>query len=340
MSQSLSIGEFADPVLAAASQFWPQAYGLFQPGINDNGLQTWSFNRALPVEVLPLTIDDAGEIRPNRHNYFELVVGCSGTTVFEIGRSEHLAVTPGDLLVIGSSTYHRPLRTRGVPSKLAVLIFESEALGSGGSSLEQAYYLSSLAAQGDDFNRLVPAKAGIPYKVLQLMWEIKSELGTGHPIADLHIRTCLKMILSLLAKHYFSMSPSEAIYHRQEDLLRLRPLLDYVDRHYNEPLSLDGAASIVYMSRSCFTRLFKQVMGRTFAHYLTQIRIQQAQSLLAITEQQIAEVGWNVGFSDQSHFSGVFRRTVNMTPLQYRQEARRTLLEKSGDGRQLTCPRH
>jgi transcriptional regulator GlxA family with amidase domain len=127
----------------------------------------------------------------------------------------------------------------------------------------------------------------------------------------------------LLAKHYFSISPSDAIYHQQEGLQRLRPLLDYVDRHYNEPLSLDGAASIVYMSRSCFTRLFKHVMGRTFACYLTQIRIQRAQSLLATTEQQIAEVGWNVGFSDQSHFSAVFRHALNMTPLQYRQEARK-----------------
>ena len=328
MSQSLSFGEVADPALAAASQFWLQAYGLFQPGINDHGLQTWSFNRALPVEVLPLTIDDAGDIRPNRHNYFEVVVGCSGTTIFEIGRSEYLAVKPGDLMVIGSSIYHRPLRPQGVPSKLAVLLFESDALGSAGSSLEQAYYLSPLAAQGEDFDRLVPAKAGIPYKVLQLMWEIKSELGNSHPVADLHIRTCLKMILSLLAKHYFSMSPSEAIYHQQEGLLRLRPLLDYVDRHYNEPLSLDTAASIVYMSRSCFTRLFKHVMGRTFACHLTQIRIQRAQSLLVTTEQQIAEVGWNVGFSDQSHFSAVFRHALNMTPLQYRQEARKKPAEK------------
>jgi AraC-like DNA-binding protein len=326
MSESLSFGEVADPVLAAGLQVWPQAYSLFQPGINDQGLQTWSFNRTLPVDVLPMSIDDGGEIRPNRHNYFELVVGCSGTTVFEIGRSRYL-VAPGDLLVIGSSLYHRPLRTRGVPSKLAVLIFESDALGSGGSSLEQAYYLGPLAAQGEDFERLVPAKSRIPYKVLQLMWEIKSELGTGNPVADLHIRTCLKMILSLLAKHYFCMSPSEAIYQQQEGLLRLRPLLDYIDREYKEPLSLDGAASIVHMSRSCFTRLFKHVMGRTFACYLTQIRIQRAQSLLVITEQQIGEVSWNVGFSDQSHFSAVFRHALNMTPLQYRQEARKKIVK-------------
>jgi len=69
-------------------------------------------------------------------------------------------------------------------------------------------------------------------------------------------------------------------------------------------------------------------MGRTFACYLTQIRIQRAQSLLVTTEQQIAEVGWNVGFSDHSHFSAVFRHALNMTPLQYRQEARKKTAEK------------
>lgn len=99
---------------------------------------------------------------------------------------------------------------------------------------------------------------------------------------------------------------------------RLRPLLDYLDLSYDRPVSVKDAKEMLYMSRSNFMRLFRQVTGQSFVSYRNRLRIARAQVLLASTQKPISEVAQDVGFCNQSYFTALFRRFVTMTPLQWR----------------------
>jgi len=63
-----------------------------------------------------------------------------------------------------------------------------------------------------------------------------------------------------------------------------------------------------------FARQFKQTVGVTPHHYLTQKRLELAQALLTKTELPLSEIAYTAGFSDQSHLARHFRHALGTTP--------------------------
>ena len=72
-----------------------------------------------------------------------------------------------------------------------------------------------------------------------------------------------------------------------------------------------------------FARLFRQATGQTPHQYVIMCRIERAKRLLTETEWPIIEIGHQVGFTDQSYFTAVFRKHVATTPNAYRADTQR-----------------
>ena len=81
------------------------------------------------------------------------------------------------------------------------------------------------------------------------------------------------------------------------------------------------AAEFVHMSYSYFSRSFKSVMGKNFAKFLNEIKIDAAKRLLLTTNKTITEISMETGFSSSSHFISNFSKSVGITPLAYRKNA-------------------
>jgi AraC-like DNA-binding protein len=99
---------------------------------------------------------------------------------------------------------------------------------------------------------------------------------------------------------------------------RLSPILEYVERNYADPITLKEAASVAKMSVPQFVRLFKKVAGMSFVSYLTHVRLSRSVRLLKESSLTIAEVAYQVGFSDQSYFDRRFKAAFNQTPRDFR----------------------
>jgi AraC family transcriptional regulator len=80
---------------------------------------------------------------------------------------------------------------------------------------------------------------------------------------------------------------------------------------------------VAQMSPDHFARLFRQATGRTPHQYVVICRIERAKRLLRETEWPIIDISRQVGFTDQSYFTAVFRRHVATTPKAYRDDAHR-----------------
>ena len=153
-----------------------------------------------------------------------------------------------------------------------------------------------------------------------LPYEQLLELLEMTPVrARLSIKTYLMMILVKLLNHYTVYRGNGEVFDvQQRRLERLRPLFNFLDQHFSEPIALGEAAAIVNMSQSHFLHFFKRVTGQSFVNYLNQFRVARAQALLASSEKTIAEVSQEVGFCDQSYFGQVFRKFLPMTPREYK----------------------
>jgi AraC family transcriptional regulator len=109
---------------------------------------------------------------------------------------------------------------------------------------------------------------------------------------------------------------------------KLRRLIDYIDNHMADNLSLAELASIVGMSQYYFSRLFKQSMGLTPHQYIIQCRVERAKQLLLREDRSIVDIAHTVGFSDQSHLTYHFKRLLGVTPKTVLMENGKNLLKK------------
>lgn len=92
----------------------------------------------------------------------------------------------------------------------------------------------------------------------------------------------------------------------------------YVHRNYMRDISMQDVAEAMNYSDAYFCKLFKQCFQMNFTTYLTEVRMAEAKRLLAIPTNQIKSIGEMVGYSDSNYFAKVFKRTVGITPTEYR----------------------
>ena len=95
-------------------------------------------------------------------------------------------------------------------------------------------------------------------------------------------------------------------------------LMQYVEEHLAEEVSLASLAGLVQLSPYHFSRAFKQSFGVPPHRYLTDRRIERAKSLLAQRALSVTEIALDVGFSEASSFTAAFRKSTGETPTDYR----------------------
>jgi len=106
--------------------------------------------------------------------------------------------------------------------------------------------------------------------------------------------------------------------------LRMNKVLDYIDRHLDEPLELDTLADVAHFSRFHFHRVFASWVGETLGDYLRRRRLEAAARKLAIApETPVLEVALSVGFGSGEAFARAFKSRFGCTPTAWRSDAPR-----------------
>ena len=117
----------------------------------------------------------------------------------------------------------------------------------------------------------------------------------------------------------------ELVYSSQDarKVTQIRPAINYIDAHFDQPITLAEIARASHLSVSRLAHLFKEQMGVTPIDYVTGVRIERAKELLLGTDQSCTEICFQAGYSNQSYFTRTFKALVGMTPRQFRVQNRR-----------------
>lgn len=97
-----------------------------------------------------------------------------------------------------------------------------------------------------------------------------------------------------------------------------RKILNYIQEHYRDELSMQDVARAMNYSEAYFCKLFKQCFDQNFTSYLTEYRVEQAKKMLKEPAVNIKEVGKAVGYVDANYFAKVFKRATGYSPTEYR----------------------
>jgi len=96
----------------------------------------------------------------------------------------------------------------------------------------------------------------------------------------------------------------------------------YMKDHLNEPLKVDTIANNFNYSNSHFFALFKKKTGYSPIHYFNHLKIQKACQYMSFTDLSVKEISFALGYEDPLYFSRLFKKTMTISPLQYRKEYR------------------
>jgi len=93
---------------------------------------------------------------------------------------------------------------------------------------------------------------------------------------------------------------------------------DYIEEHLSETISLRQLGAVAKLSPYHFARAFKQSFGIPPHHYHMSRRMERAKAMLESPTPTVTEVGAKLGFSETSSFTASFRRSVGVTPSEFR----------------------
>jgi len=94
--------------------------------------------------------------------------------------------------------------------------------------------------------------------------------------------------------------------------------MKYVTEHYSEDVKASEVAEWLNITPNHFSYIFKQNTGKNFKEYINDVRITQAQRLLASTNDKVFEIADQVGYKEYKYFVSVFKAVTGMTPKEYR----------------------
>lgn len=95
-------------------------------------------------------------------------------------------------------------------------------------------------------------------------------------------------------------------------------VIEAMRQNLGEPLTIDDLASAAMFSKFHFNRIFQRVTGVSPGRFLSALRMQEAKRLLLSTSLSITDITHVVGYSSVGTFSSRFKKSVGLTPSEFR----------------------
>jgi YSIRK-targeted surface antigen transcriptional regulator len=93
---------------------------------------------------------------------------------------------------------------------------------------------------------------------------------------------------------------------------------NYIRHHLSEPITAEGIAKDLYLSRPYLSRKFIEETGESLTNFILKEKTEEAKRLLRYSDKTLTAISNYLGFSSQSHFSRVFKKFTGSAPGEYR----------------------
>lgn len=252
------------------------------------------------------------------HDFTEIVFILKGQGVHEV-EGKHYRVSAGDIFVLQDYQKHRFVDAMGV--EIVNVMYDLKNR-SGMLNLQQIkkipgyhalFILEPSYRNRYQFNNRLKldrsAMAKVEFILNSLFWELKHQEEGYEEI----LRNLLENLIITLSRFYSKIDTHEAL-----SLMKIGKALDYMEKRYDQHITLGKLSEIAYMSNRHFHRTFKNATGEAPINYLIQIRLQNARRLLRRTDKPVSDIAFSVGFTDPNYFTKKFKSSTGMTPVSYR----------------------
>jgi len=164
-------------------------------------------------------------------------------------------------------------------------------------------------------------KLTIPDRQVELLMSaMQADLEAGSPAGSIYGESLGNTLGTYLVKRHGVFASKLEEHKGGLPKPRLNRVLEYVDQHLEDNVSLTALAEVAGLSMYHFAKAFKQSTGAPPYQYVLERKIERAKQLLRNPNRSVLEASARSGFVDQSHFTKVFHRLVGITPTEYRNQ--------------------
>ncbi len=126
------------------------------------------------------------------------------------------------------------------------------------------------------------------------------------------------VLLDILAYYIESMAEDDIYMVATTSVEKLSHVIEYIDSHLSDNLSVEDLANRVHFHPNYFSRLFHNQIGCSPIQYISKRRLDKAKALLSSTAMTVTEIAESTGFKDVFYFSKTFKSSTGLSPTEYK----------------------
>lgn len=137
-------------------------------------------------------------------------------------------------------------------------------------------------------------------------------------LANVTVLRKLVGIAEMIHPESGSLVTNSTTHLNNDSQVNIQRALSFIKSNINQPLSLESVAKSVFLSPSYLSKAFKQKLGVNFINYVNSLKIALACEKLITTNAKISAIASQLGYSQTSYFTKIFKSYTGETPLLYR----------------------
>ncbi len=254
------------------------------------------------------------EMQPHWHREFEMIRVISGSFHVFLNNVEY-DMRQGDIALVSCGVLHR-----GEPENCVYecLVFDLSMLRRRRDDSLTDYFLPLMNGTRTA-NGLLSGDHGMLYVTAASLFALMQDPA---PYYEMAVYGGLYRLFSLLyGEGRIAETEQNRRTGRQNETVIT--LLDWIETHYAEEVTLERLAAVSGLNEKYLCRLFKEFTDRTPIDYVNHLRIENACHEMAANHRSVTEAAFEVGFNDLSYFSRTFKKYKGVTPKAYRQAVQR-----------------
>lgn len=253
---------------------------------------------------LNFSIDTGSVINKHYHNWLEIVYLIRGTLEFQDNNQTRF-MKENDFVVVNPMSIHS---TKCLDGNTAILL---QIPMSFLEKFMPDLYHYRFALDMDSKDPKVMTKLNRIRDIMKDLWIAYEFHVEGYTFR------CYSLVFELIyiLVHSFSYRIDEVNKIKTEkNMQRMQTIMEYVQKHYQEELSIGRIAGVVSLNPVYFSRFFKMQTGITFLEYLNTVRIEHVYKDLLNTDLPIKDIQVRHGMYNTKLFRRIFKKMYGCNP--------------------------
>ena len=257
------------------------------------------------IEKASMSVPSAMPVQ-HCHPYYELYMLVEGNRKIFIENDEY-TMAKNDLLLIPSNILHR---TDGNTYTRFLVNFNENYSDEEQKDVIELFQRQKLSA--------TPEEAKNIFSIINAMYELQEDNSKEIKNKEYDIKTLFRFLMFFISKT--KNFPKTKYSSKNIYSTRTKAVIDYINKHYQETITLDLLSKNFFVAKSVLCNEFKKNTHTSIIDYLLRVRLKKAQDLLMYSDESINRISVLCGFSSQCYFYLIFKKHIKASPSEYRKK--------------------